>query len=399
MLRRRCLSLVVVLGTLSAVWINLPVDGRAATSAEPSPSAAIGPDIEATAKLLGVSVDEATYRIKIQQEVGVLEAALNADLHDVLGSVWITQEPQFGVHVSVLPGYEKLVQPYLSKTDLEPITTISDARRSLSTLRDEALAFLDSNPSFGNYDLSIDEIAGYIDVVAPSKEALDQLDIPRASVTNQMLNDFQFDPGVLAQAADVIGGRIISDVHFCTAGFVVRTDNGNQDGVADAGHCDNAGQVWNNSVNLTFQEQAFASDHDVQWFTTPGVDDKPWFNAGDGGSIRHVLSLTGRANTSIGDVVCKYGVTAGYHCGEVIHKDVCPGYVPGCYPDFIQADTGGTDMCLGGDSGGPVFYDTSAYGMVSGDAGDADHDCIYMAINFVTGSVVNPSIHVRIAAS
>lgn len=400
MLRRRWLSSIGLVASLSAViLVSLPAIRDAAADTRAVASSPDEPDIDAAAKLLDVSVDEAAYRIKIQQEVGSLEAALDVDLHDVLGSVWITQEPKFGVNVSVLSGSEKLIQPYLVGTDLESITTVSTARRSLSTLQSETRAFLDANPNFENYDLSIDETLGYIDVVAPSEEALGRLEVARESVTDEILNDFHFELGELAQpATDVIGGRVITDNDgTCTAGFVVREDApGTRDGVIDAGHCGQSGAVWNHQVDLNFQEQALGSTHDVQWFTSPGTDDKPWFSAGDGGSIRHVLSTTNRANTSIGDLVCKNGNTLGYACGEVIHKDVCPNYVPGCYPTFIQADTNGQKMCGPGDSGGPVFWSNSAYGIVSGYVTDDDQDCIYMAVNYVSDGVY---VHVRIAAS
>jgi hypothetical protein len=76
-----------------------------------------------------------------------------------------------------------------------------------------------------------------------------------------------------------------------------------------------------------------------------------------------------------------------------VSKNFDPPWVPNGAPVFHQvAPQGGPDMTNGGDSGGPVYKNTSAYGMVSGEYGLpwCVCDLIYSPIPHIEGNSVEP---------
>lgn len=61
-----------------------------------------------------------------------------------------------------------------------------------------------------------------------------------------------------------------------------------------------------------------------------------------------------------------------------------PSYIPNAAATTIQASNPGTDLSSGGDSGGPVFYNSSAYGVITGSAGFVVlDDVLFIASNYV----------------
>jgi hypothetical protein len=79
----------------------------------------------------------------------------------------------------------------------------------------------------------------------------------------------------------------------------------------------------------------------------------------------------------VGDYVCHWGATSGRSCGTIqtIHGDpgdICGKFKDGC-GKFKDGDcaavwvevSGGDFVCPPGDSGGPVFSGSTAYGTVA----------------------------------
>jgi hypothetical protein len=101
---------------------------------------------------------------------------------------------------------------------------------------------------------------------------------------------------------------------------------------------------------------------------------------------RAVTSWRNRTSTRAGDMVCHRGERTGYSCAEVEYPDYAP---PGdlcagpCEPTWV-AVRGPT--CKGGDSGGPVFAGTIAFGLVKGSSYTGDGRCrlyYYMSTDYL----------------
>jgi hypothetical protein len=84
------------------------------------------------------------------------------------------------------------------------------------------------------------------------------------------------------------------------------------------------------------------------------------------GEVRVVTSITSYSSVIVGQTICKYGQATGYGCGEVEEKEADAHWVPNQTGRYISLKRCDTDLSTGGDSGGPVFYNLSAFGIVSG---------------------------------
>jgi len=195
------------------------------------------------------------------------------------------------------------------------------------------------------------------------------------------------------------GGRVlgydpeINHKAVCTSGFVV-TD-GSRTALSTAAHCPdqlNFIELDGGEIPLTMVGAWGALYQDVQIHV--GADGgqstnalAPLFYADKGKTaLRPVTSWRNRTSTRAGDMVCHRGERTGYSCAEVEYPDYAP---PGdlcagpCEATWV-AVRGPT--CKGGDSGGPVFAGTIAFGLVKGESHTGDGRCrlyYYMSTDYL----------------
>jgi hypothetical protein len=179
------------------------------------------------------------------------------------------------------------------------------------------------------------------------------------------------------------GGRVlgfdpqIGRKAVCTSGFVV-TD-GSRTALSTAAHCpDQLSYIDPSGAELpmTMIGAWGAWYQDVQIHVPADAGAAPFaalFYADKGKTaLRPVTSWRNRTATRAGDMVCHRGEKTGYSCAEVAYPDYAP---PGdlcagpCEPTWVAVR--GPD-CKGGDSGGPVFAGTIAFGLVKGDSASRD---------------------------
>ena len=194
--------------------------------------------------------------------------------------------------------------------------------------------------------------------------------------------------------ASVGGGARVSGVaedgkrYACTTGFVV-TD-GARTGVMTAAHCPDALTYFDagpeGAVPLDFLGQWGWSYRDVQIHVTDRAQ-APLFFADTGKkTLRPVTSWRNRASTRAGDVVCRRGEATGYSCSQVELVDYAPpGDLCGgpCAPTWVTV-TG--PNCRSGDSGGPIFNGTIAFGITKGGNYNRDGRCnfyFYMSTDYL----------------
>jgi streptogrisin C len=108
----------------------------------------------------------------------------------------------------------------------------------------------------------------------------------------------------------------------------------------------------------------------------------------------------------VGEPVCHFGISTGYSCGEAetIHYVPPSGYCPGgpCDAAWVKViDVGATNGvydidCAGGDSGGPMFWVTAAWGILSGGSiNEATGECAFV-IMFSQGGLTWDGVNTRI---
>jgi hypothetical protein len=188
--------------------------------------------------------------------------------------------------------------------------------------------------------------------------------VPVRLVINDLLeSNMAVDGGGRVAGINTVTGHS----NLCTTGFVV-TD-GTQNGVATAAHCPDSLTYYDSdgsTVPLPFAGQWGAGYQDVQINLSPDPSE-PLFYANRGaGSLRRLTTWRNVASTRAGDFVCHYGESSGYSCAEVELTDYAPpGALCGgpCSPTWVTVRGPG---CIPGDSGGPVFSGSVAFGIAKG---------------------------------
>ncbi|HWH17801.1 MAG TPA: hypothetical protein VNT77_05615 [Allosphingosinicella sp.] len=195
--------------------------------------------------------------------------------------------------------------------------------------------------------------------------------------------DLGIEGGARLEGVDPANGRR----YACTTGFVV-TD-GTRTGVITAAHCPDTLTYFDphgGQIPLSFDGQWGWRYQDVQVHVAPEAQ-KPLFYADTAKSrARRLTSWRNRASTRAGDAVCRRGETTGYSCSQVELVDYAPpGDLCGgpCDPVWVTV-TG--PSCKAGDSGGPIFNGTLAFGIVKGGNYRRDGTCnfyYYMSTDYL----------------
>lgn len=152
-----------------------------------------------------------------------------------------------------------------------------------------------------------------------------------------------------------IGGELINGPG-CTSGFVVQNEAGTR-GVTTAGHCD--GAMTDDGVALNFRQQHIGIHGDVEWRTGPQPR-PPDFYAGNANATEVNRRKVNEVNAPVvGQSLCKNGRTNHAQCQEVRRLGVCKDNM--C--SLVQM---GARLAAAGDSGGPVYWGNTAYGIHQG---------------------------------
>ena len=351
------------------------------------------------ARTYGVPLPEAIRRLAAQQESVPAIDAIAERYRDRLA----------GISVQHSPDYRFIV--YLTGTDPVPMSWVTAGatqvpvqfRTGAKANRDRVVwalthhqaairAALQSYPSMG-----VDPRTGELVVIA-GRTAVEQAG--GAAALDTRLTQLTGVP-VQVRVLDHVnrnlgpqgGGRLdgtdpVSGKRYrCTSGFLV-TD-GARTGITTAAHCLDDLSYFDpqrRATPLTFVGQWGWGYHDVQIHAGPAPA-RPLFFADTARTLeRPVEGQRSKTSTRAGDFVCHRGEATGYSCAEVTLLDFAPsGELCGgfCLPTWV-AVAGPT--CKQGDSGGPVFSGTTAFGIVKGATFRSDGSCafyFYMSLDYL----------------
>lgn len=159
------------------------------------------------------------------------------------------------------------------------------------------------------------------------------------------------------------GDAIYASSWRCSLGFNVQDNSGNYYFLT-AGHCtDGAGTWWSNSSHSTTLGTTSGSsfpgnDYGIVRYTNSSVT-----KSGTVGS----QDITSAATPSVGTTVTRRGSTTGIHSGRVTALNATVNYGGG---DVVSGLIQTTVCAEPGDSGGPLYGGTKAYGLTSGGSGN-----------------------------
>jgi len=357
-------------------------------AAEP-PSEALLEDATSYAAQTGVSVDEAVRRLRLQKEIGDLEATLATEEPDTYAGLWIDDKSGYRIVARFTdPAAEARLRARVAGGKLADLVETRPARWSLTELRKqrtEVRGHAGRAKIRANSDINLFEnrVEVYVSDESKLTAALAKAGahLPEGVVVRKSAR--------LAEPTALTGGTSFSD---CTAGFTVQAPNGEL-GISTAGHCSNT--QYASGVLLPFRRENKGGDYDVQWHSACDLlQVTNQFESGYG--LRSVVGTRSRNNQAVGTYVCKWGKVTHRTCGWIESKDLDVGgfdFNP-FDGNFIRVDGRGANLVDGGDSGGPWFVEDVAYGITWGTAQAAiffgqvpigDEDAVYMAINYISG--------------
>ncbi|MFZ6030991.1 MAG: S1 family peptidase [Chloroflexota bacterium] len=337
-------------------------------------------DMEMYAKEQGIDLAEAERRFAVQDIAGELEAKLVEGESETFAGLWLEHTPEFRVVVQFTQD-NKDISAYLDSPELAGVVDVRTAKVSLNALEaDQRSAMMAAEKAGIPVESEINVQANTVDLYVAERARLDgalaagELQLPstvQVTTVESMGNS----------EATIYGGLPLST---CTSGFTVRNSAGTR-GVSTAAHCGNSQSYA--GIALTYRGQVFRDYYDVQWHSASGHTFTNLIRWWSSGTTRRITATKSRASQTIGGYVCKYGKTTHYTCGYISSKTYAPSYVPSVNATFIRVNNtaGYANLSSGGDSGGPWFLTSTAYGIHSGSPGADPNDAIYMAINYISG--------------
>jgi streptogrisin C len=369
----------------------------AAAQVVQSPDDALRQDAATLALRWGVAPEVAEQRLRAQAETASYTDALRGRFADRLAGIAIEHAPGFRI-VVLLTGDAPVADEHLLAAGIDvPVVFRTGAAATEAEVvaaigRDQAAirAALTRPPGIG-----FDPRTGAMVVLVQRTDAdlfgATELRDAFAELTGVPVEVRVFDRDLLASGVEG-GGRVVglnpADGHryVCTTGFVV-TD-GQRSGVVTAAHCPDQLE-WRGTEAappLRFVGQWGWGSQDVQVHAAPGPL-QPTFLADSARSVsRPVTAARTRTSLRAGEALCHRGERTGYSCAEVGLTDFAPaGDLCGgpCLPTWV---TVAGPTCRSGDSGGPVFAGTTAFGIVKGASYAPDGTCrfyFFMPLDFL----------------
>ncbi len=368
------------------------------TTAMPSDTAATLTDDEAVAKdadwyagAFNVTKEEAVARTQAMTDSDDVVVKLREALPERFAGIWLEHEPKYRMVVRFTGGDEGLddVRTIAASSPI-PVEVQTGAELGLL----ELLAVLEKMPAIlGDAwaSGSADERTGRITVSLMPGSNLDA-----ARLETDLEARFGVPVSVAAEAEvvtnnDTYGGRLLNDgfnAPKCTTGFSVQ-NSGGATGVATIGHCTNLLRYADTGspayFATTFVSEVNNTTTEVQWSSVVGTEFAKYW---DGTAYRTVSSVKARATLLIGSYACHWGRTTGYSCGTIDNvyfaagnTCVAPSFTSACAATWIRVvdgPVGALDVsCSPGDSGGPWFVGSEAYGIHK--ASTSSGGCVWMA--------------------
>nr|WP_295375250.1 hypothetical protein [uncultured Sphingosinicella sp.] len=356
---------------------------------------ALRQDAAEYARYNGVSVEEGMRRLRAQEESVAATDRLQLTYRDRLAGISIEHRPDYRISV-LLTGAEPVADQTILAGGLSvPVSFRTGAAATreqvVAALTQHHLAIRDIvpreqgmgfDPRTGELVVLVRSAVAESERVEAEVEALTGVPV-RLRVLDGVDAELALEGGARVEGVDPENGRR----YFCTTGFVVRDQT--RTGIVTAAHCPDAltyRDAEAGEVPLEFVGQWGARYQDVQVHVSDRAQ-QPVFHADKSGrALRRLTSWRNRTSTRAGDAICHRGETTGYSCSTVELTDYAPpGELCGgpCDPTWVTV-TG--PSCRGGDSGGPVFNGTVAFGIVKGGNYSGSGRCnfyYYMSTDFL----------------
>lgn len=350
------------IGSLAAFVLIVGMSPSAASADEETAP----PSTQDYAAYFGVDLQTAAREMELSDLAGSIEPKLLAVDGSHYTGVWIQHEPVFKVVVGTTADNDDQIRDSVDPA----LSDVLDVRHQQYSMDELLQGIAELKVLEGvEHSYQIDVVTNRIVVnvlqslAEKAREALESADDPgmfEVAIVN----------GLPTEVASIYGGVSLDATDgglSGTAGFTVHKQ-GVGTGVVTAGHLSN-NLRWTASYPLTFKAGQTSGNADAQWHTTPGLTDTPGkIRCRASGQICWMHDYRSYFYISSGLFLCKYGRTTGYDCGTVETKTLDPdGFFGPLNSVFVQVANcqNNGDLAFEGDSGGPVFVNDLAFGIMT----------------------------------
>lgn len=336
-------------------------------------------DVAEYARMVGVDIAEAERRLALQDTIAQFRQELELEEASAFGGLYIDHEPQYRVVVQFTEGGGAALRRHPPPASIVSEIALEKVDYTLQQLHND-LETLSTRIDDGPYALDIDITENRVVVEATQRADAEALESsPIALPPTARVKIVEELPSA---AVNFYGGLHLP---LCTLGFTMwkfTTANSNRR-VTTAGHCGNS-QTYNGAALTYMGDEQKGPGHDEQSHKLPGATYRNWIRDDSAGGTRSITAKRPRIQQDIGQFVCHYGKTTGYGCGFIVSVTAgsCGGSGSGNIGLKVDSDPDGPgfDLSEGGDSGGPWFLNSIAFGTTSCQQG---FDAIYVAIDVV----------------
>jgi hypothetical protein len=361
---------------------------------------------EVYAKHYSVSIEEALHRLTLQDSFPGLPTALENGEKGTFGGIWIQHEPEYRIVVAFTENGQQSLDKYskLITKEVSAYIETKVVKTSFVELRNEQnkiSQYLADNDVKIISRVDVINNCVSIDILKADK---DKFTIATQNDTSTMTEgiEINFIDSLPVPSADIYGGLLLLSpiippvYNGGTSGFAVKTIATGTKGIITCAHTstplgspvifvDNS-NIWH---NLAYQTGSYGGSYDWQWCTCPGLNVTNKIQWWDNGWTFDVNAKKTYLEQVIGDVVCKYGRTTHYTCGQIT-STTTPLPSPQNAATYIEVTNifGYPKLADHGDSGGPWFYcppnsnGVTALGITSAITSDGVKS-FYMAQDFI----------------
>ncbi len=235
----------------------------------------------------------------------------------------------------------------------------ADAKATVTQLAQASDAVLSAD--VGGTAWFTDKASGKVVVTADSTVSAAEINrIRKAAGAQAGTLEIQRTPGKFNRL--IAGGEAITSSGVrCSLGFNV-VNSARQYFALTAGHCTSGRPSWSIGTAVSGQTVFPTYDHGViQHSNQAAADGRVYLYNGT------YRDITNAGTPTVGQRVERSGSTTGYHTGTVTGLNATVNYGGG----QLVYNTIQTNVCAEpGDSGGPLFGGTTAYGLLSGGSGN-----------------------------
>ena len=303
-----------------------------------------GTDTQWYADHYGVTLDEAARRLALVSAISELQSNLRRDESESFAGLWIEHTPEYQVVIRFTDNGDKTIGPYTQGGPLSQMVEVRTADLSEATLVESQQNAVRIADDLGiDKDSSVDIRNNQVELNVVDKANLYSNLNSRGLSLPTGVSVVEVD-ALSNPTADIFGGKALTT---CTSGFSV-TD-GTDEGVTTAGHCANAQSY--NGTSLDYRggtPDDSTGAFDIQWHSTTSFTVRNLIY--DGTKNRFIRDEELRADQYVGQNVCMYGKVSGGDCGEILSTT------------FDQVNVKTDIVVAGGDSGGPFFWNNTAFG-------------------------------------